>query len=98
MKITCTEEEKEQLIITMSFGQCPFSMTAGHKCTRGKCEKCIEAEIEWVIQTEDQKDKPIEMMVTHNDGTVEYLKDIDSVGLIASKDYCITYYGELEGR
>lgn len=41
--------------------------------------------------------KPYEMMITHNDGTVEYIADIDSLGLLASKHYDITYYGELKG-
>ena len=35
-----------------------------------------------------------EMAVEHTDGTVEYVKDIDSVMLLAHKDYHITYTGE----
>ena len=35
-----------------------------------------------------------EMMITHDDGSVEYLKDIDSVMLLAHMDYQITYTGE----
>ena len=34
-----------------------------------------------------------EMMVEHTDGTVEYVKDIDSIMLLAHKDYHITYTG-----
>lgn len=34
-----------------------------------------------------------EMMVEHTDGTVEYVKDIDSIMLSAHKDYSITYTG-----
>lgn len=34
------------------------------------------------------------MMITHDDGSVEYLKDIDSVMLLAHMDYQITYTGE----
>lgn len=40
--------------------------------------------------------KPIEMMVTHNDGTVEYITDIDSIGLLSSKTFDITYYCEIK--
>lgn len=35
-----------------------------------------------------------EMMVEHTDGTVEYVKDIDNIMLLADKDYHITYTGE----
>ena len=35
-----------------------------------------------------------EMMITHDDGSVEYLKDIDRVMLLAHMDYQITYTGE----
>lgn len=34
-----------------------------------------------------------EMMVEHADGTVEYVKDIDNIMLLAHKDYHITYTG-----
>lgn len=50
MKITCTQEEKEQLIVTMqSGGACPFAMTEGHKCVNNSCVVCIEEGIEWEI-------------------------------------------------
>ena len=50
MKITCTQEEKEQLILTMAHsGQCPFAMSEGYKCVNGYCNSCIEKGIEWEI-------------------------------------------------
>lgn len=56
MKITCTEEEKEQLIITMSCGtQCPFAQTDSVVCDGVmQCKPCIEACVEWDIQTDDK--------------------------------------------
>ena len=55
MKITCTQEEKEQLILAMSFGACPFAMTEGHKCVNGNCAVCIEKGIEWEIKEGEKK-------------------------------------------
>ena len=45
------------------------------------------------IGCEDPSDA--EVMITHNDGSVEYLKDVDSIGLISSKHFEITCYCEL---
>ena len=39
------------------------------------------------------KAKDAEMSITHCDGTIEYIKDIDSIMLLASKDYGISYCG-----
>lgn len=95
MKIICTAEEKEQLIITMSCGtQCPFAETKGHKCSGfANCMTCVENGIEWIIKVADNENA--EMIITHKDGSTEYINDIDSIGLLGHKDYGITYYGEI---
>lgn len=94
MKIVCTAEEKEQLIITMSCGtQCPFAQTDSVVCDGlMQCKPCVEKNVDWEITNDE---KLVEMYVTHNDGTTEYISDIDSIGLLARKDYGITYYGEI---
>lgn len=94
MTITCTQEEQEQLIACMASGnQYAFAKTPGHICTRLiDCGPCLEKGIDWVIRKDDSE---IEMSITHNDGSIEYISDIDSIGLLASKDYGITYYGEI---
>lgn len=38
--------------------------------------------------------KEAEVMITHTDGSVEYLKDVYSIGLISSKHFEITCYCE----
>lgn len=54
MKITCTEAEKEQLVLIMAVSiQCPFGETRGHICDGTiNCRPCIEQGIEWDIQEE----------------------------------------------
>ena len=51
MKITCTQEEKEQLILVMAVAiQCPFAETRGHYCDGTmNCRPCLEQGIEWEI-------------------------------------------------
>ena len=43
-------------------------------------------------------DGDAEMVITHKDGSTEYINNIDSIGLLAHKDYEITYYGEIRRK
>ena len=54
MKITCTEAEKEHLVLMLSVNiSCPFAETRGHFCDGAmECRKCVEQGIEWDIQEE----------------------------------------------
>ena len=48
---------------------------------------------------EDVKPHDAEMLIIHNGGAEEYVKDIESIVLLASKDYDIVYCGMFsEGR
>ena len=82
-------------------GECPvcgLDLTTGsyvYDIGLEYCPRCGQR-VKWPEAPEQGK-KP-EMMITHNDGRIEYITDIDSVGLLSSKDYGITYYGELKGR
>ena len=51
MKITCTQEERDQLIISMAGSvQCPFAETEGHSCDgTTNCRRCIDEGFEWEI-------------------------------------------------
>ena len=51
MKITCTQEEKDQLIMVFVCGfQCPFAETVGHGCDGTmECRDCVEQGIEWEL-------------------------------------------------
>ena len=54
MKIKCTQDEKEQLVMVLSCGiQCPFAETKGHWCDGTmNCRPCVEKAIEWEIEKE----------------------------------------------
>ena len=54
MKIICTQEEKEQLImVAICSSQCPFAETKDHNCDGSlNCRKCIEEGLEWEIKEE----------------------------------------------
>jgi len=55
-------------------------------------KQAIDIAIKALEQTQIEPSEA-EMMVEHTDGTVEYVKDIDSIMLLAHKDYHITYTG-----
>lgn len=53
-----------------------------------------QAEIERLkAQQAEITQSEAEMMIEHKDGTVEYVKDIDNIMLLADKDYQIAYTG-----
>ena len=54
VKIKCTQDEKEQLVMVLSCGiQCPFAETKGHWCDGTmNCRPCVEKVIEWEIEKE----------------------------------------------
>ena len=58
MKITCTQDEKEMVVISMACSEhCPFDKTESVVCTGGyheNCRKCIEANVEWEIEDGEQ--------------------------------------------
>ena len=57
MKITCTQEEKEQLTYILSHSeQCPFACTRPHVCRESNCEPCVTNGIEWEL-TEGSEQK-----------------------------------------
>lgn len=50
MKITCTAKEKEWLIDYVVANKCPFPFG----CADTDCRKCMEKEIEWIIDDPDR--------------------------------------------
>lgn len=69
-------------------------------CDAERCEyfnslEELQAVIDWVEELEAGRADPAEaeMYVTMNDGKGLYLKDVDSIMLLAHKDYGITYCG-----
>ena len=75
------------------------------QCTRGQLRRkadkyvvtldirLVNSILELLKEHEEVKAEDAEMAVTHNDGTVEYIKDIADIMLLAHKDYGITYCG-----
>ena len=57
--------------------------------------KELQEVLAWVEDLEEGRAEPAEaeMCVTMNDGKGLYLKDVDSIMLLAHKDYGITYCG-----
>lgn len=52
MKITCTDDEKEMMIIALAkSGDCPFEFTEGVVCrfppNLNGCMECVRNNIEW---------------------------------------------------
>ncbi len=61
--------------------------------------KAIRKAVELLKQQEAVRPQDAEMLIIHNGGAEEYVKDIESIVLLAHKDYDIVYCGRFsEGR
>lgn len=55
--------------------------------------RTIDETIALLKEQESVKPQDAEMLIIHNDGSEEYVKDIESIVLLAHKDYDIVYCG-----
>jgi len=76
--------------------ECPYEKDCYHD---GVSRHMVADAVALLKEQETVKAEDAEMSITHNDGTVEYVKDIADIMLLAHKDYGITYCGTFaEGR
>ena len=80
---------------------CPYEKLQGSY--ENLCDECTSAlakdTIALLKKQEAVKPQDAEMLIIHNGGAEEYVKDIESIVLLAHKDYDIVYCGRFsEGR
>lgn len=64
-----------------------------HDAFESVCDDCKYTDTP-ILEHEAVKPQDAEMLVIHNGGAEEYVKDIESIVLLAHKDYDIVYCGK----
>ena len=83
MKIICTDDEKEMLILTLASSKnCPFEFTGDVPCDElphlDRCMKCIRESIEWDTPEERERKKKEhnrKYRETHKEHNRKYLNE-----------------------
>lgn len=75
--------------------ECPYYIEhLSDCCCLGECQENLKADVIALLKERKAVEpQDAEMLIIHNGGAEEYVKDIESIVLLAHKDYDIVYCG-----